>query len=271
MTEEEQVLAEAANIIEQANTKQANDYIEYVTKAALQLEEQLWQEYGVQEGYALWRLAIAHQGTPESVEAYGAELLANNEQVEKVDVGSHGDMEPNSVMRMEIAYFAQDGMPDNIKDLLRQAKYMVKLHNDDGFHGLVARTGAWASSDTSGVKPSEASDKESITLTVVAMAGLMLAIPRSDSTGKRYEDKVMPINYFTPSSKEDALMVKACHSHLENEYGEMASAMYAAIAFPQMIKMADPEMFAASLKDLDRMVTGSDDTPSSDKPTGDKQ
>ena len=271
MTEEEQVLAETASIINQADEKQRNDYIEYVKQAALSLEQQLWQEYGVQESYALWRLGLIHIGDKESLDKVKADLRSKEQNVEEITVGNHPEMEPNSVVRMEIAFYGKEGMPDNIKDLLRSAKYSVQLHKTDDFHGLIARTGAWQSSDTSGVKPSEAADRESITLTVVAMAGLMTVMSRSDKTGERYDDRVMLVPYFVPSSKDDAATAKACYYSLEEKYGEMAAAMYAAMTFPQMIKMADPEMFAASLKDLDRMVTGSGDNQSSDKPTGEKQ
>lgn len=271
MTEEEAVLAEAASIINQASDKDRNAYIEYVKTAALHLEQQVWQEFGVQDGYALWRLGLVHHGDPESLAKVKETLTAEDKQVEEISVGNHPEMAANSVVRMDLAYYSKEGMPENIKELLKSAKYSVKLHQADDFHGLVARTGAWQSSDTSGVRPSEAADKESITLTVVAMAGLMTVISRSDKTGERYDDRVMLVHYFVPTDKEQAPMVKACFEHLAEEYGEMAAAMYAAIAFPQMIKMADPEMFAASSKDLDRMVTGSDDNQSSDKPTGEKQ
>jgi len=267
MTHEEELLAQTANIINDAARNQKQSYDKYMRQVALRLEEQLWQEFGVQEAYALWRLKIVHQGDQESIDAFKSELLTKEPNSEEIQTEPHDSLSANSVCQMELMYYAKQDMPEDIKALLSSARYTIPLHLCDQFVGIVARTGAWQSKAT-GVRPSEAPDKESITLTCVAAQGQMTVISRSDTTGKRNDEAIMTIPYFVPSTKEESKTVIACAQHLAENHGEMASAIYLACTIPLLMKLTDPEMFAASVKDLGLTPTGSDDNQSSDKPTG---
>jgi hypothetical protein len=268
VNEDEKLLAETAEIINNAATNFKGDYTEYRRQVAIDLEETLWQEYGVCETYVLWRLGLAHKGDKDSMTKFKDELNTKaGEQIQEIKVNHQFDQDVNSIVRMDMAYFAREGLPDTIKGLLNNTALMTRLHRGDDFVGLVARTGAWASQQDD-VKPSESKDRQSITVTTIAINGLMTIIARDDKTGKRM-DTTLSLSYFVPSTKKHGNKVKSCFIQLTEEHGEMPAAVYAACSFPLLAKIIDPQMFAACLKDLDQTVKGSDGEESSDEPTGD--
>lgn len=259
MTEEEALFTEVDNILKDANEQEAERYKHYVKTVALQVENTIYEEYGAEETYQLWSLNMAHKGTPESIEEFKTKAL--EEQPEAVNLTIKDDDDAiNSCLEMEIAYAAMPGMPSDINGLLADKKAMILVHaKRSNLVGFVARTGGWASAKarSQDIRPIDADDRMSVTMTVYFASGMMVVIPRDDKTKQVIEDNVHVVDVFSPTDDTfsryeghtNAQIAEACAEYLGNTYGRVLSALYMAYAYPKALMYDDLEMYQAMTKD----------------------
>lgn len=259
MTEEEALFTEVDNILKDANDQEVERYKQYVKTVATTVEQTLHDEYGVEETYKLFTLNMAHKGTPESIQEFKSKATEKEPNVVSLTVQDDQDT-INACLEMEVAFVAQEGMPPDINGLLGEKQAMLLCHaKRENLVGFVVRTGGWASRSAkdNDIRPSEADDRMSITMTIYYVANLMIVIPRDDETGALMEDGIQTIDVFNPSAdvkdKYEGLsngeVAEMCAKWLDNAHGRTAAAIYRAFAFPKALMFDDLEMYKAITKD----------------------
>jgi len=245
MTEEEALLSEVKDIIDTASEQDDKKYDEYCVKVAREVEQTIWNEYGSLESYELWCLRLRLKSTPEEI----ANLQEETKDTQSLVIPPE-DMEINSCIELALGYHAGQTRHPDLNGLLEDHKRMLILavRQPEELVGLVARTGAWISNQTE-TRPSEAQDKESITLTLYMCAGRLVVIPRNDKTQQVIEDGVQVIRYFRPEGEDDQKEMNECCEYLSDNHGRLAANLYAAWAYPRMFMLIDRELFTAMGKD----------------------
>lgn len=259
MTEEEALFTEVDNILKDANEQETERYKHYVKSVALTVEQTLHNEYGAEETYKLFTLNMEHKGTPESIKEFKSKATEDQPNVVSLEVKDDED-DINACLGMEVAFVAQEGMPPDINGLLREKQAMLLCHaKRENLVGFVARTGGWASRSAkdNDIKPSEADDRMSITMTVYFVGNLMVVIPRDDETGAVMEDGIQTIDVFNPSADvkakyeehTNAEIAEMCSGWLDQTHGRTTAALYRAYAYPKALMYDDLEMYQAVIKD----------------------
>jgi len=256
MTEEEALFTEVDNILKDANEQELDRYRKYVKSVALNVEQTIYNEFGSEEAYQLWTLSMEHKGTPESIAEFKVRALEEQPNAVNLTVQDDDD-EINACLGMEIAYVAQPGMPPDINGLLSNRQAMMLIHaKRKNLVGFVARTGAWASQDKDS-KPSEADDRQSVTITMYYTSGLMVVVPRNDDTKEVLEESIQIHDVFSPCadapSKYDghsnAEVAEMCSRYLGETHGKSLSLLYQAYAYPKSLMYDDLEMYQAVTAD----------------------
>lgn len=248
MNEQDALMSEVKQILDSASSKDRDDYREYIVSVAKAIEQTLHDEYGKTEAYELWCLNLAHRGTGESVEEY--RKSREHEEIRSLDI-KPDDAEINSCIEMSPGYMAQHVNLQDLNALLDAQPLMMMLHfrNETELVGLVARTGAWLSGDPKCERPSLDDNKQSITATIYMAAGHMVFMSRNDDTGVLMEESIMAVPIFVPESEGDAETMVECAKHLDGSVGRTAAKLYAAWAFPRMMRITDMDMAEALNQD----------------------
>jgi len=244
MTEDE-LMSEVKDIIDTASEQDDNQYDEYCVTVAKQIEQTIFDEYGSLENYELWCLRMKHRCLPEQV----GKIQDENPDTQHLVIPSP-DAEINSCIELALGYHAAQTKHDNLNGLLEDHKRMLLLavRQPEELVGLVARTGAWVSNQTE-ARPSEADDKQSITLTLYMCAGRLVIIPRNDETKQVVEEAVRVVRYFRPEGEDDQQEMNECAKYLDDNHGRLAANLYTAWAYPRMFMLIDRELFTAMGKD----------------------
>lgn len=271
MTNEEAVLAEAETVVSQAVTEYISKKKQWALDMFNKMEESLAKSEPLTSTYDLWAARLAYSGTTDGVVDFAARLKDNDPEVQVLSTSASDELEANACVGLQHCWTAEPGMPENIKGVLSEMTPVMMLHQHTDLGelaGILVRSKAFATENLD-VRPSEADDRVDVIITSVVLGGYLYTRVRRESDGSLFpseaENKPSLIEVAHFEKPDDKNNIAKQALALREEHGELAFLLYCALYMPAVMKVADPALYDAMMKDA---LSSADDEEGNTQTTG---
>lgn len=224
MDNEKDILAQAEEIVNASAKEMDGEMRKEQLKHFVAIEGEMFKHFGFDdEASYMFHMSVVAE-TPEEVAA----LDEKHKGTESMTImNPSGDTEIHSAMAVKAV-----SKSDNLYDLLNNKLGGLRFAQDSHSVGCIVRCGAFVS-ETEGVKPSEAEDKEDCIITIMITNDCVQTIVRKGTNPDEIISQQSETEDYEPGKQK------------------LLDALFDYFFVPRMMRVKAPELFEALLKDYE--------------------